>query len=214
MNRRCLVWLVCAACFAEMSAACQGKGGDIVLLKADGKQLRVPSGGGPANAAAQEIAREIAAFDKRASSRPSRGRPDVGEAVRRLSEEVRDDTVDQLDMHYRLPDQVSGSFDTALLEAARKSADMLKQVMGSPPPPSLNVHTEITTSIPNAVLHDCLRGDYKRNACSWRSYSAGALMPIGLYVFRAENATGEGRAVEEEILVLHDPTKQPILPMR
>jgi hypothetical protein len=76
----------------------------------------------------------------------------------------------------------------------------------------MQVRTEIDASAPNAVLHYCLRADYRRNACGWQSYTFGATVHIGLYMFRvqAENAV----ASEEQVLVLNEPTKVTIRPVR
>ena len=207
--------LAYAAFFGIEAAAGQDRGSrDIILLKSDGSQVRVPASGPLASPAAQEIARDVQAYDRRARSQPFSGAadPQIAQAVERLAQEVRDDAVDRLDQTYRLADVVAGPLDQDLLEAARKTADALKQMMRAPPPPRLNVRTQITVTLPNASLHYCLRGDYKANACSWRSYSTGDVLPIGLYMFRAESAGNE--PTEEEVLVLNDPTTRMIAPMR
>jgi hypothetical protein len=190
------------------------RGDDIILVKSDGTSVRVPTEGPMANEAAQSVARDIAALDKRAKSGHGESAdPQVTEAVRNLSEALRNDAIDKLDLSYRVAQSTSAPLNTALIEAAKGSANMLSKVVSAPPPLNLNVHTEITTSIQNAVLHYCLRGDVKRNACSWKSYVPGDALPIGLYVFRAESR-GNDTPKDEEILVLDDPTKHTILPGR
>ena len=193
----------------------QGPAKDITLARRDGTQLRVPSTGPLASRTAQDVAREIAAYDKDPKSPSVRGAdPAVVEAMRQLAQETRNDAVDQLDTTLRVAQSTSGALDARLLQAARHSADMLKQIVASPPPPSLRVRTEINSSIPNAVLHYCLSADYRKKACSWQSYSFGAVLNIGLYLFRVQSDAGVAQERDEQVLVLNEPTKVTILPMR
>lgn len=222
-NRSWARWIhgSCAACALLFAVGLTGRatgqeaGKDITLVKRDGTQLRVPSTGPLASPAAQDVAREIAAYDKGPKSPSARGAdPAVVEAIRRLAQETRNDAVDQLDTTLRVAQSTSGALDARLLRAARQSADMLKQIIGSPPPPSLLVRTEIGSSIPNAVLHYCLRADYRKKACSWQSYNFGAVLSIGLYMFRVQSDAGVAQERDEQVLVLNEPTKVTILPMR
>ncbi len=185
------------------------------MVKRDGTQLRIPATGPLASAAAQDVARDIAAYDRKPTSPSARGAdPAVVDAMRQLAQESRNEAVDQLDVTFRVAQSTSGALDTRLLRAARQSADMLTLIVRSPPPPSLQVRTEITSSIPNAVMHYCLRADYRKKACSWQSYNFGAVLHIGLYMFRVQSDAGAAQERDEQVLVLNEPTIRTILPMR
>jgi hypothetical protein len=192
----------------------QGKSSDVTLVKADGTALQIPSAGPLANPIAQGVARDITAFDRQKSLPGLRGAsPEVAEAVRQLAQESRNEAVEQLDTTYRVARSTSaGVLDTGLLRAARQSVDVLKQIASSPSPPSLHVRTEVDASSPNAVLHYCLRADYRRNACAWQSYTFGATVRIGLYMFRVQS--NGAVAGEEQVLVLNEPTRVTIRPIR
>lgn len=192
------------------------KNKDLILTKSDGTQIRVPGSGPLANQTAQEVALGILEFDKQKKSHPPGERavnPQVAEAIRQMAEESRNEALEQLDLTYRVAQETSGPLDTQVLKSAKENVDLLWEIMRGPPPPNLNVHTEISASTPNAMLHYCLRSDYTRNICAWHSYSLGALMPIGRYMFRVESVEAGGKAQEEEVLVLNEPTKLMILPM-
>jgi hypothetical protein len=216
---RPFAWLVASVLVVALGptvhpATGQGKSSDVTLVKADGTALRIPSSGPLANPMAQGVARDIAAFDRQKSLPGLRGAsPEVAEAVRRLAQESRNEAVDQLDTTYRVASSTSaGVLDIGLLQAARQSVDVLKQILSSPSPPSLQVRTEVDASSPNAVLHYCLRADYRRAACAWQSYTFGATVRIGLYMFRVQS---DGAVVgEEQVLVLNEPTKVTIRPVR
>jgi hypothetical protein len=130
-----------------------------------------------------------------------------------MADESRNEAVEQLDLTYRVAHETSGPLDSKLLDGAKKDVEFLREIMRAPPPPSLNVHTAISASLPNAILHYCLRADYLRNVCDWRSYNSGALMPIGLYMFRVDGADAGSKTQVEAVLVLNEPTQLVILPM-
>jgi hypothetical protein len=189
---------------------------DITLARPDGTEVRVPREGRLANQTAQDVALGILEFDKQAKSRPPRRRasnPEVADAMRQMAEESRNEALEQLDLTYRTAKITSGPLDSQLLQSAKKNLDIVREIMRTPPPPNLNVHTKISASVPNAILHYCLRGDYKRDVCAWHSYNPGALMPIGRYMFRVELVEPGSKAQDEEVLVLNEPTELVILPI-
>lgn len=196
-------------------AAAQAAGKDLTVTKPDGKQVKVPGKGPLANPTAQEVAAGVLDYDKQVKSHPPgrRASPEVARAMQQMADESRNEAVEQLDLTYRVAQETSGPLDSELLEGAKKNLEFVRDIMRAPPPPNLNVHTTISASLPNAILHYCLRADYLRKACDWQSYNSGALMPIGRYMFRVEFSDGSAKIQEELILVLNDPTQWVIQPM-
>ena len=209
------VGILAVAAVSGFRAAGQTANKDLTVTKADGKQVKVPATGPLANPTAQEVAAGVLYYDKQVKSHPP-GRhasPEVARAMQQMADESRNEAVEQLDLTYRVAQETSGPLDSELLEGAKKNVEIVREIMQAPPPPNLNVHTTISASIPNAILHYCLRADYVRKACDWQSYNSGALMPIGRYMFRVESSDGSAKIQEEIILVLNDPTQRIISPM-
>jgi len=208
------VLAVCAVSgFRAAGQAASSK--DLTVTKVDGKQVKVPATGPLANPTAQEVAAGVLDYDKQVKSHPP-GRhasPEVARAMQQMADESRNEAVEQLDLTYRVAQETSGPLDSELLDGAKKNVEFVREIMRAPPPPNLNVHTAISASVPNAILHYCLRADYLRKACDWHSYNSGALMPIGRYMFRVESSEGSPNIQEEIVLVLNDPTQLVILPM-
>jgi hypothetical protein len=194
----------------------QGTGGkDLILSKPDGTVVHVPKAGPFANEAAQQAAQGVLDYDRRVKShRPdAHADPQVAKAIQDIADETRNEAVEQIDLAYRVPTMSSGPLDLQLIENAKRNVALLREIMSTPPPPSLMVHTAVSSSIPKAVLHYCLRADYLRKSCDWHTYTPGALMPIGRYMFRVESPDSAATR-EEVVLVLNDPTQQSIEPMR
>src|ERR1700680_2268897 len=153
-----------------------GKEPAIKLAKPDGKEVVVPLSGPLSNDSAQGVAKDIQSFDKQVKSKKYLAHvknPEVAEAMAEIAAQSRNDALEQLDLAYRIAGKTSGELDNRLIDGAKHDINAATQVLSSPPPPSVNVRTQISTTVPNAALHYCRVDDFKENgnSCGWESYS-------------------------------------------
>lgn len=212
--------IVGAICFSQFSRGSpqSGKESTIKLIKPDGREVLVPLSGPLSNDTAQAVARDIQSFDKEAKSRRhpvDAKNEEVAAAMMELAVESRNDALEQLDLAYRITQKSAGTLDNRLLNGAKRDIDSASQILLTSPPPSVQVHTRISSTIPNATLHYCGVGDYKENGngCAWESYSSGAVLHIGRYMFRMDIPGTQSRPYTERVLVLNDPTERTLSPM-
>ncbi len=181
------------------------------VSKPDGTELRVPATGPSSNEDAKQVATEVQDFDRQIRSFPKRRHsvdPKVLAAMREIALESRNDAVQQLDLAQQVGQMTSGSgtWDSQLVQVAKRSIGRGMQVLNASPPESLFVEAKISTSVSNATLRYCRGAEHGKTTSSWKSYNPGTKLEIGLYWFRVEAGQGQSEAYEEQVLVLNDPT--------
>lgn len=218
-------FIVAAIGFAWMltlivSSAEAGQQGnkDIKLKKSDGTEVTVPASGPLSDQTAQNVAAGVLSFDKEAKlwkSKQAKNKsvdPAVAGEMQAIALEARNDSVEQLDLAYRVAKRsAGGGLDVDLLGGAQKDIGFAKEIMQTTPPDSLFVRTDIFT--PQGTLHYCTKVEHRENPISWHSYNSGKKLHIGMYVFRTDPTSGTGEPYEEEVLVLADPTSVKIVPL-
>jgi hypothetical protein len=217
----CSCLAVCTILLLARAVVCQEN--QILITKADGSQLRVPTTGPLADSNAESVAKSVHFLDADLKAAKKghnpRGTGTTGDdaqvraAMWQIALESRNEAVDQLDLAYRVAEQTSaGNVDLKLVDKAKQGVERAREVMTSPAPPSLFVHTEIQVGKPNATLHYIDMASYKRQSTAWVSYDFGVPLHIGLYMFRLD-APDVSEPYREEVLVLAEPTRHTITPL-
>jgi len=199
-----------------MLGARQNTSGDaITLLRADGGSVTIPLSGPLHNEKAESLARELQSLDNIIASRNALARSEIDAAILSVANESRNDALKELDLALRIAQQTSaGELDDKVLQMAERYSKASKEVLTSQVPTTIYVTTLISTSEANALLHYVSKGDYDAKNLSWISYSEGDKLRIGRYVFRVEPPNLNSGVYEEVVLVVSDPTKRKLTPLR
>lgn len=190
---------------------------DITVKKSDGTDVTVPVSGPLSDPTAQSVASGVLSFDEEAKqwkSKQARNKsidPAVAAEMQALAAEERNDSVEQLDLAYRVAKHSAGGLDGELIGDAQQKLDLAKEVMKTTPPDSLFVRTDISTS--QGALHYCTKIEHREDPISWHSYNQGEKLHIGVYIFRTDTTSANGEPYEEQVLVLADPTSRKIVPL-
>jgi hypothetical protein len=188
----------------------------IELRKSNGVTLRIPLRGLLYNKEAVAIAREIQSIDAslgswRASSKTMD--PAVVNAAEHIVLQLRDEAIAELAFAYEVAEDTAGPLDVrSLRNASRRAGDALG-VFRVSLPSSVYVKTEITSSVPNAVLHYMSFADHEAKKRSWSSYNVGERMRMGLYVFRVQTPGSNPQVYEEIVSIDQDPKRHQINPV-
>jgi hypothetical protein len=182
----------------------------IKLKKSDGSDVVVPATGELADERARAIASSLQSYDESSKHWRSAKPASPAAELREIADQARNESLDQLDLAYRMARKTSGGLDGDLLESAKKNIDFAKAALKRKPSESLLVRTQISTPPPQATLRYCSKGDRANPDC-WQTYNTGSSLRIGRYVFRVESQGG-GKAYEEMVWILEDPTEHTIVP--
>jgi len=182
-------------------------------------EIRIPLGGPLYDAQAEGVARAILASDREIEVLRRRPATEPNLALLALARELRAESYRNLDLAVRVSKTSSGAAQD-LVNLARDTAGAATVTATAAAPPGLELLTEITGPV-GAVLHYIAKGEYDSAEPAgrrWTSYASGDRLRIGRYVFNVQPgqqpAAAAETAFEEIVLVIAEPTKRSLQPMR
>ncbi len=163
---------------------------------------------------ALELAERILIFDQRVDDwqKTLVGTPrDVRLGLSDLASEQRGIAAQDLLSAFEIAANTSsGRLDAGKLHMAAEALGRAEWIIETTPPATLNVVTQINTTVPDGVIHFMSAKALREGELNWKSYQFGMHLRIGSYVFRVRV---DGREkLREEVLVLSAPTVRTLHP--
>lgn len=183
---------------------------DVIVLEATGRQaLKVERDAPGVTGPAWELAKSIKGLDQRLESsvRISQGDdPELEAATRAAVRELRDESLESLQLALDVQARTSGSLDSTLMSSASNSAAKAAAVLKDPPSMA-RVSTEISTSREGTYLQYVSAGELRLHRGTWQSYNMGLKLRIGVYQFRVCASSDGAELYSEPVEVFDEPTK-------
>ena len=182
------------------------KADEMVLRKADGTTVSVPTNGPLADERALALARAISDVDAARQAKDAFagiGDASLRKTMNELATALRDDALDQLDLTYRVARRTSAGLDSRLLSPGFDSMRKLAELV-SRPPVRQYVSTQITGRVEGMSIRFMSTPDFNSGSKEWQTYTLGQPMKLGVYEFRLVQPGG-GEPLCQKVEIMRDP---------